>query len=296
MSVWVVVPTYNEAENIRELVSSILKVLPKAFVVVVDDNSPDGTAEIVGEMSKADNRIHLLRRPGKLGYASAIVTGLTYAFSQGAQVLGHMDADFSHDPEMLPKLLSALKEGFDVAIGSRYIAGGRVEGWSLYRKVLSRGANWLVRVLLGLPVRDCTSGFRLYRREAIERLPLNKLRVEGWSLYRKVLSRGANWLVRVLLGLPVRDCTSGFRLYRREALERLPLNKLRVEGYGFLYLSTALAVWSGLKIAEVPIVFVDRRKGKSKLSRRIIAEAAVALAKVFVWRKTGKWLGSPLID
>jgi dolichol-phosphate mannosyltransferase len=245
MSVWVVVPTYNEAENIRELVSSILKALPEAFVVVVDDNSPDGTAEIVGEMSKADNRIHLLRRPGKLGYASAIVTGLTYAFSQGAQVLGHMDADFSHDPEMLPKLLSALKEGFDVAIGSRYIAGGRVE---------------------------------------------------GWSLYRKVLSRGANWLVRVLLGLPVRDCTSGFRLYRREALERLPLNKLRVEGYGFLYLSTALAVWSGLKIAEVPIVFVDRRKGKSKLSRRIIAEAAVALAKIFVWRKTGKWLGSPLID
>ena len=245
MSVWVVVPTYNEAENIRELVSSILKALPEAFVIVVDDNSPDGTAEIVGEMSRVDRRIHLLRRPGKLGYASAIVTGLNYAMSQGAQVLGHMDADFSHDPEMLPKLLVALNEGADVVIGSRYIAGGKVE---------------------------------------------------GWSLYRKALSRSANWLVRFLLGLPVRDCTSGFRLYRRKAFEKLPLGKLRVEGYGFLYLSTALAVWSGLKIAEVPIVFVDRRRGKSKLSRRIIAEAAVALAKVFVWRKTGKWLGLPLID
>ena len=245
MSVWVTIPTYNEAENIRELVSSILKALPEAFVIVVDDNSPDGTAEIVDEMSRVDKRIHLIRRPGKLGYASAIVTGLTYAMSQGAQVLGHMDADFSHDPERLPKLLAALNEGADVAIGSRYIPGGRVE---------------------------------------------------GWSLYRKVLSRSANWLVRILLGLPVRDCTSGFRLYRREAFEKLPLGMLRVEGYGFLYLGTALAVWSGLKIAEVPIVFVDRRRGKSKLSRRIIAEAAVALAKVFVWRKTGKWLGAPLID
>ena len=244
MSIWLTVPTYNEAENIRELVSAILQALPEANVVVVDDNSPDGTADIVSGLCEADKRVHLVRRPGKLGYASAIITGLKYALAQGAQILGHMDADFSHDPRKLPALYEALKEGADLAIGSRYVAGGRVE---------------------------------------------------GWSLYRQILSRGANWLVRFTLHLPVRDCTSGFRLYKRKALLKLPLERLRVEGYGFLYLSTALAVWSGLKITEVPIVFVDRRKGKSKLSRRIVAEAAKALVKIFIWRKTGRWIGKPLI-
>lgn len=245
MVVWIVVPTYNEAENICDLVPSILATLPEASIVVVDDNSPDGTADTVEGMGKGDKRIHLIRRSGKLGYASAIVTGLNYAVSHGAQILGHMDADFSHDPKSLPALLSALKEGNDVAIGSRYIAGGKVE---------------------------------------------------GWSLYRKILSRGANWLVRKLLGLPIRDCTSGFRLYRKEALEKLSLDKLKVEGYGFLFLSAALAVWNDLKIVELPILFSDRRKGKSKLSRQIIIEAAFSLVKVFLWRRTGKWLGSPLID
>ncbi|MGQ9463518.1 MAG: polyprenol monophosphomannose synthase [Candidatus Fervidibacter sp.] len=245
MKLWLVVPTYNEAENILSLLSRILRSLPNAQIIVVDDNSPDGTADVVKEFSQVDNRVHLICRPGKLGYASAIVEGLSHAISQGAQMVGHMDADFSHEPERLPDLLSALQSGADIAIGSRYIAGGRVE---------------------------------------------------GWSLYRRILSRGANWLVRTTLKLPVRDCTSGFRLYKREAFLRLPLSRLRVEGYGFLYLSTALAVWDGLKIAEVPIVFIDRRQGKSKLSRQIISEAAIALVKVFVWRKTGRWLGSPLIE
>jgi len=245
MSIWITVPTYNEAENIRELVTAILQALPTANVVVVDDNSPDGTAEIVNEMAKLDERVHLIRRPGKLGYASAILTGLNHAFERGAKFLGHMDADFSHDPQKLPDLLEALESGADIALGSRYVAGGGVE---------------------------------------------------GWSLYRQILSRGANWLARMLLNLPVRDCTSGFRLYKRDAFAKLHLHRLRVEGYGFLYLSTALAVWNGLKVAEVPITFVDRRHGKSKLSRRIIAEAAIALVKVFVWRKTGQWIGKPLID
>lgn len=245
MEVWVTVPTYNEAENIRDLLTAILRELPAANVVVVDDNSPDGTAEIVNEVAKIDSRVHLIRRAGKLGYASAVLTGLNYASERGAQVIGHMDADFSHDPQKLPSLLKAIREGADVAIGSRYVAGGGVE---------------------------------------------------GWSLYRQVLSRGANWLVRTALNLPVRDCTSGFRLYRREALAKLKLHRLKVEGYGFLYLSTAMAVWEGLKIAEVPITFVDRRRGKSKLSRRIITEAAAALFKVFLWRKTGRWLGAPLVE
>lgn len=245
MDVWLTVPTYNEAENIRRLIDAIFKALPNARVVIVDDNSPDGTAEIVNEMARSDERIHLVRRPGKLGYASAVLTGLNYAFERGAQFLGHMDADFSHDPQRLPNLLEALKGSTDIAIGSRYVAGGGVE---------------------------------------------------GWSLYRQILSRGANWLARTLLNLSVRDCTSGFRIYRRDAFAKLQLHRLRVEGYGFLYLSTAWAVWNGLKIAEVPIVFVDRKHGKSKLSRRVIVEAATALVKVFIWRKTGRWFGKPLID
>ncbi|MCS7263963.1 MAG: polyprenol monophosphomannose synthase [Armatimonadetes bacterium] len=245
MSVWITVPTYNESENIRSLLSAILQVLPNGNVVVVDDNSPDGTSEIVSEMAMLDKRIHLVRRSGKLGYASAILTGLNFSSKQGAHILGHMDADFSHDPNRLPAFLEALERGADLAIGSRYVAGGGVK---------------------------------------------------GWSLYRQVLSRGANWLTRTLLSLPIHDCTSGFRLYKRDAFMKLRLHRLKVEGYGFLYLSTALAFWSGLKIAEVPILFIDRRHGKSKLSRRIIAEAATALVKVFVWRKTGRWIGKPLVD
>ncbi len=244
MSVWITVPTYNESENIRPLLEAILKALPEVRVVVVDDNSPDGTAEIVAALIQTDERVHLIRRPGKLGYASAVLTGLRYALAQGAQWLGHMDADFSHDPQRLPALWQAIKEGADIALGSRYVAGGGVE---------------------------------------------------GWSVFRRLLSRGANWLVRTLLRLPVRDCTSGFRLYRRDALTKLPLERLRVEGYGFLYLSTALAVWEGLHIAEVPIVFVDRRCGKSKLSRRIVTEATFALLKLVLWHRTGRWFGRPLL-
>ncbi len=245
MAVWITVPTYNEAENIHALLSSVFQFLPEAHVVVVDDNSPDGTADIVAGWQRTNPQVHLLRRQGKLGYASAVVAGLQYALSHGAEWLGHMDADFSHDPQRLPALWQAVKEGADLAIGSRYVSGGGVQ---------------------------------------------------GWSLFRQVLSRGANGLVRTTLGLPVRDCTSGFRMYRRHALEKLSLQRLRVEGYGFLYLSTALAVWNGLRIVEVPILFVDRRHGKSKLSRRIIAEAAIALGKVFIWRHTGRWLGKPLIQ
>lgn len=240
---WLVIPTYNEAENIVPLLSVISQTLPDACILVVDDASPDGTAEQVTAMQRSCERVHLLRRPSKLGYATAIVTGLEFALRQGATIVGHMDADFSHDPKSLPVLLHALRRGADIAIGSRYVAGGGVV---------------------------------------------------GWSLFRRVLSLGANFLVRAVLNLPVKDSTSGFRLYRKDALQRLALHRLRVEGYGFLFLSTALAVWSGLKVVEVPIVFMDRRRGKSKLSRRIIAEATLALAKVWLWRQTGRWWGKPL--
>lgn len=240
---WLVIPTYNESENIVPLLSAISQTLPDVYILVVDDASPDGTAERVTTMQRSCERVHLLRRPRKLGYASAVVTGLEFALRRGATIVGHMDADFSHDPQRLPALLEALGGGADIALGSRYVEGGGIV---------------------------------------------------GWSLFRRVLSRSANFLVRTVLNLPVRDSTSGFRLYRRDALQRLALHRLRVEGYGFLFLSTALAVWNGLKVVEVPIVFVDRRRGKSKLSRHIIAEAALALAKVWLWRQTGRWWGKPL--
>lgn len=243
MPFWLVIPTYNEADNIAPLLAALRAVAPDAHLLVVDDASPDGTADRVAALMARDDRVHLLRRPGKLGYASAIVTGLRWALERGAIVVGHMDADFSHDPRYLPALLDAVRQGADLAVGSRYVAGGGVVGWSLHRRWLSRCANALVR-----------------------------------------------WLLRV----PVRDSTSGFRLYQRAALQRLRIDRLRVEGYGFLFLSTALAVWHGLRVVEVPIMFADRRRGKSKLSRHIIAEAAWALVKVWCWRHTGRWLGRPL--
>lgn len=244
MSVWVVVPTYNESENIGELIPSILSNLPNSFIVVVDDNSTDGTAEIVEKIRRVEERVHIVRRQGKLGYASAVVTGLNYAISMGAKFIGHMDADFSHNPKSLPELLEGLKKGADIVIGSRYIFGGKFEG----------------------------------------------------SVQRKILSVTANFLVRKLLALPIRDCTSGFRFYRKGAVEKLPLKELKVKGNSFLFLCTAFAFWNNLKISEVPIFFVERRRGKSKLSHREIIEAALCLIKIFIWKRTGKWLGTSLLS
>ncbi|MCS7224501.1 MAG: polyprenol monophosphomannose synthase [Armatimonadetes bacterium] len=243
--IWITIPTYNEADNIGLLVSEIRKAVPDAVIAIVDDNSPDGTGDIVEGLVRKDQQIVLIKRRGKEGYATAIVRGLQEGLKRGALILGQMDADFSHDPKSIPALLQALKEGGDIAIGSRYVQGGRVEGWS------------------------------------------------PWRLF---LSRSANLAVQVLLQVPLADATSGFRFYQRSALEHLPLDRLQVEGYGFLYLSAALAVWKGLKVRQVPILFRDRRQGKSKLSRRILWEAAVALLKIWIWRHTGRWLGKPLIQ
>ncbi len=251
MRVWVVVPTYNEAENIKELISSILSNLPDSFIVVVDDNSPDRTAEIVEKVKLivekvklVEHRVHLIRRPKKMGYASAVIAGLTYAISMGAEFVGHMDADFSHDPKILPYLLKELEKGADMVIGSRYILGGKFKG----------------------------------------------------SIQRKILSLAANFLVRKLLSLPIRDCTSGFRFYRKDAIKKLPLRELKVKGNSFLFLCTAFAFWNKLKISEVPIFFVERRRGRSKLSHREIIEAALCLIKIFIWKKTGRWLRASLLS
>jgi dolichol-phosphate mannosyltransferase len=242
--IWIIIPTYNEAKNIAQLMSRILDAIPSGYLVIVDDSSPDGTAKIVCEVARSDERVHLLCRPAKLGYASAVVAGLQFALSEGASVLGYMDADLSHDPQALPLLVSVIQGGADLVIGSRYIAGGKVIGWA-------------------------------------------------WK--RKILSRCANWLVRILLGLPIRDSTSGFRLFRRKALEKLQLERLKVNGYAFQFVSTALAVWEGLKVVEVPITFRERQLGRSKMSQNIVFEAANVLIKLTWWRRTGQWLGTPVL-
>lgn len=243
MKVWVVIPTYNEAENILPLLSSLLSLLPNAFVLVVDDPSPNGTGDLVERMG--EERVHLIRREKRLGYASALLTGLKYALSKGASFLVQMDADFSHDPKSLPRLLSRAREGADIVIGSRYLLSSRLEGLSFPRKILSKVANFLVGKIFKLPVKDSTSGFRVYRREAIEKLPL-----EGW----------------------------------------------KVEGFCLNFLLTTLAFWRGLNIVEVPIPFSQRRRGKSKLTIKRLLEASFALWKFYLWKKTGKWFSSPLLE
>ncbi|MFN3421089.1 MAG: polyprenol monophosphomannose synthase [Armatimonadota bacterium] len=241
---WIVVPTDNESDNMAMLVEQILTIMPSAHLVVVDDGSPDGTAKIVERFAQRDSRVHLLRRPKKLGYASAVVTGLQFALSNGASIVGYMDADLSHDPKALPLLIEAVQNGADIAIGSRYVNGGEIVGWA-------------------------------------------------WQ--RKVLSQCANWLIRLLLRLPIHDATSGFRVFRQAALERLDLGRIRVDGYAFQFVSVALAIWEGLKVVEVPISFCERKFGRSKMSWRIVFEAMMVLPKLAWWRLTGHWLGAPVL-
>lgn len=223
----VVVPTYNEAENIGDLIPQILA-QPRLRILVVDDGSPDSTGAIVGALAAADPRVGLLSRPGKQGLGTAYIAGFRRAVAEGAEYIFEMDADFSHDPRYLPQLLAAAEAGADLVIGSRYVPGGGTTDWGLVRRLISRGGN----------------------------------------LY-----------AGLILGLPVADATGGFRCYRRRVLETLDLDKVRSNGYAFQIEMAYRALRAGFRIAEVPIIFPDRRVGKSKMSRRIVAEALVN-----VWR------------
>lgn len=177
----VVVPTYNEVDNVRDLLPMILEQGPWVEVLVVDDASPDGTADAVDDMRRHEPRIHLLRRPGKLGLGSAYIDGFRYALGQGADVIFEMDADFSHDPRSLPRFLEALEEGADLVVGSRYLHGVTVVNWPLKRLILSYSANVYARLLTGLPVNDATGGFKAFRREVLEAIDLGKVRSDGYS-------------------------------------------------------------------------------------------------------------------
>jgi dolichol-phosphate mannosyltransferase len=224
----VIIPTYNEKPNIARLIGEILELQPSCSILVVDDSSPDGTGEIVDSIAAREPaRVSILHRPRKEGIGQAYIAGFQRALASNAQRFVTMDADFSHDPADVPRLVEASEQA-DLVLGSRYVPGGSTEGWPAHRRLLSR---------LG-------------------------------GLY-----------ARLVLGVPIADLTGGFKVYNRRALETLDLDKLRSDGYVF-QIETTYRIWqAGLKVREVPIRFVDRVAGKSKLSRRIVLEAVIV-----VWR------------
>ncbi len=226
--VLIVTPTYNERDNLADLVAALHAAAPEAELLVVDDASPDGTGALGDSIAAADPRVHVLHRSGKLGLGTAYVDGFRWALARGFDVVFEMDADLSHDPVYVPRFLDAIAGGADVVLGSRNVAGGGVEGWGLGRHALSKGG----------------------------------------SLY-----------ARTILGVPVRDLTTGFKAYTRRALDLIDLGTVRSNGYSFQIETTYRALRKGLRVVEVPIVFVDRRAGRSKMSRRIFAEAIAE-----VWR------------
>jgi dolichol-phosphate mannosyltransferase len=223
----VIIPTYNERDNIGEIIPAILA-YPRFQVLVVDDNSPDGTGDYVRELQEENPRVGLLSRPGKLGLGSAYIAGFRHALAAGASYIFEMDADFSHDPSYLPTLLDAAETSYDLVIGSRYVKGGGTTDWGVLRQLISRGGN----------------------------------------LYAKLI-----------LWMPIADGTGGFRCYRRSVLETLDLGAIRSNGYSFQIEMAYRTVQAGCRVGETPIIFPDRRVGKSKMSRRIVVEALIN-----VWR------------
>jgi len=176
----IIIPTYNEADNVSKIVPEVLAQDEGFHVLIVDDNSPDGTAILVKNMQKTQSRIHLIERPSKLGLGTAYVAGFKYALTHGFEVVFEMDADFSHDPKMLVKLLEKIEE-YDLIIGSRYISGVNVVNWPLRRLILSYSANLYTRIITGLPVKDATAGFKCYRRAVLETFDLDSIKSNGYS-------------------------------------------------------------------------------------------------------------------
>ncbi len=220
-SILIVLPTYNERANLADLVKEIHRQVPRAEVLVVDDASPDGTGELAEELAARDSRVHVEHRAGKMGLGTAYLLGFQYALDRGYDLVFEMDADFSHDPVYLPRFLEAIEQA-DLVLGSRYTRGGGTENWALWRRLLSRGGGLYARTVLGVPYRDLTGGYKCFRREVLEALPLDEIRSEGYSFQIEVT----------------------FRVHQM-----------------------------GFRIVEVPIIFRERREGESKISKRIVVEA-----------------------
>ena len=222
MRATICLPTYNERDNLEPMVAALLERLPAdGGVLVVDDNSPDGTGAIADRLAAAEPRVSVLHRPAKEGLGPAYIAGFHHALADGAELILEMDCDFSHDPDDVPRLLRAA-ESADLVLGSRYVPGGGVRNWGLARRAISRGG----------------------------------------SLY-----------AQILLGVPVRDLTGGFKCYRRRVLETIDLAAVSARGYAFQIETTYRTLRAGFRVVEVPITFADREVGTSKMSRAIVLEA-----------------------
>jgi dolichol-phosphate mannosyltransferase len=233
MKTLVVVPTYNERENIGDLAEKISALNNQFHVLVIDDNSPDGTASIVQELERKSDRIHLISRPWKQGLGSAYLEGFRFAIRNGFEHIVTMDADFSHDPRMLESLVKASLQQ-DVVIGSRYTDGGRIENWPWFRRQLSHTANWLARCVLGQEIGDWTSGYRCYRRHVLEKLPFEEIRSDGYSFLVEILATCQRLGYRIAeVPITFADRRSGkSKLSRREiykgALTLLKLGRAKI--------------------------------------------------------------------
>lgn len=234
----VIIPTYNESENIKNIIEEVLKYSDSGNdynILVIDDNSPDGTAKIVKEMQS--EKISLIERPSKAGLGTAYVQGFKYAIEKGFRFVFEMDADFSHDPKYLPDFIKKLNEGYDLVVGSRYINGISVVNWPLSRLILSYFANIYTRVITGLKVKDTTAGFACYRVEKLSQIGLDRIRSNGYSFQIEMK----------------------YKFYKK-----------------------------GFKIAEIPILFIDRRAGKSKMSKSVVYESIFMVWKLKFRAMIGK--------
>jgi len=193
----VIVPTYNERDNIESIVSRVLQSVPEANLLVADDSSPDGTGKIADELAIADPRVHVLHRPEKAGLGAAYIAGFRWGLERGYDVLVEMDADGSHAPEQLPRLLAALRDA-DVVLGSRWVAGGTVVNWPKSRELISRSGNLYTRVALGMPLRDATGGYRAYRRGVLESIDLDSVASQGYCFQVDLAWRAARAGFRVV--------------------------------------------------------------------------------------------------
>ncbi|MBX6331780.1 MAG: polyprenol monophosphomannose synthase [Gemmatimonadaceae bacterium] len=233
----VIVPTYNERENITRLIDAVLCKDPRLEMLIVDDNSPDGTGRIVDDIAAANPRVHTLHRPGKMGLGTAYLAGFRWAVERGYDYVFEMDADFSHDPNHLPQFLEAIRDA-DLVLGSRYRKG--------------------------------------------------RVTVVNWPMTRLLLSYFANIYARVVTGLPVEDSTGGFKCFRRSVLEAIDLDRVRSNGYAFQIEMSFRAWKKGFRITEIPIVFVDRTEGESKMSKKIVREAVWMVWRLRWWALTGR--------
>ena len=239
MKAMVVIPTYNERDNIERLTEEILGSGLDVHILIVDDNSPDGTGEIADDLAKRHSAVHVIHREDKLGLGSAYVTGFGYALDAGADYVIQMDADFSHDPAMIPEFLKMAEEA-DVVVGSRYLNGVSVVNWPIRRLILSYLANIYTRAVTGLRISDCTGGYKCFNRKVLEAIDLGSISSDGYSFQIEMNFR----------------CTE-----------------------------------KGFKMVEIPIIFIDRHAGSSKMSKKIVREAVLMVWKLRIGSICRKLLG-----